>query len=121
LLLVLGLAGFDALRQQVAAACRHLDYPCAMQAAYGETGFAVILPRCDRRTAVQLGDELLRNMHGLKTAGRDGPQPAVTLSIGVAAATPAKNFQPQQLLAAADHCLYGSRSSGGGVVKSIEI
>jgi hypothetical protein len=34
---------------------------------------------------------------------------------------PPLNFPPQELLSAAAHCLYASKSSGGGGVKSIEI
>jgi len=46
------------------------------------------------------------------------------LSIHVGAATvtlPPKNFPAQDLLESADRCLYGSRTSGGNVMKSIEI
>jgi len=37
------------------------------------------------------------------------------------AALPPKNFPAEDLLKAADRCLYGSRVSGGNVLKSIEI
>ena len=43
-------------------------------------------------------------------------------SIGVAAiSVPPRNFLPASLLEGAQRCLYASRASGGGVVKSIEI
>ena len=61
-------------------------------------------------------------MYAMKTAQHGGGPQSVTLSVGVATVpVPPKNFSPEDLLNAADHCLYGSRASGGGVVKSIEI
>ena len=61
-------------------------------------------------------------MRRVRPARRGGVQQPVTLSVGVATlALPPKNFPAQDLLTAADRCLYGSRASGGGVVKSIEI
>ncbi len=61
-------------------------------------------------------------MRRLRSARRGGLRQPVTLSVGVATvALPPKNFPAEDLLAAADRCLYGSRASGGGVVKSIEI
>jgi HD-like signal output (HDOD) protein/GGDEF domain-containing protein len=122
LLLVLGVEGFDRLRRVLESACQQVDHPCAMCTAYGEAGFALILPKCERRLAVQWADQLSQAMRRLRPARRTGLQPPVTLGVGVATvALPPKNFPTQDLLAAADRCLYGSRASGGGVVKSIEI
>ena len=121
LLLVLGVEGFDGLRRLLESACRRLDHPRPMCTAYGEAGFALVLPMCERRVAVQWGDQLSQAMRPLRSA-RPGLRQPVTLSVGVATvALPPKNFPAEDLLAAADRCLYGSRASGGGVVKSIEI
>ncbi len=122
LLLLLGAKDFEELRRLLEATCRGLDHPWTTCLPHGEAGFALILPNCERRLAVELGDHLLRAMYALKTAQHAGGPQLVTLSVGVATVRlPAKNFSPADLLDAADHCLYGSRASGGGVVKSIEI
>ena len=61
-------------------------------------------------------------MRRLSTLGDRDHRTTLTLSVGVATVSlPPKNFPARDLLAAADRCLYGSRASGGGVVKSIEI
>jgi hypothetical protein len=63
-------------------------------------------------------DRIAKGAWGPGTGKRRGQ------SIGVGAATvtlPPKNFPPKDLLLAANRCVYGSRASGGGVVKSIEI
>ena len=122
LLLLLGAKDFEALRQLLEATCRGVDHPWTTCLAHGEAGFALILPNCQRRLAVELGDQLMREMHALKCSQHAGGPQSVTLSVGVATVPlPPKNFSPEDLLNAAEHCLYGSRASGGGVVKSIEI
>jgi GGDEF domain-containing protein len=122
LLLMLGAKDFEELRRLLEAACRCLDHPWMTCLAHGEAGFALILPNCQRRSAVELGDQLLRSMYALKSAQHAGGPQSVTLSVGVATVPlPPKNFSPEDLLSAAEHCLYGSRAGGGGVVKSIEI
>jgi GGDEF domain-containing protein len=121
-LLFLGAQGFETLRLQLKRVCSGVDHLGAICAAYGEAGFAIILPDCERRAAVQLGDEVMRAMHCLKLSHAVEVEQGISLSVGVASvALPLKNFPPRELLAAADRCLYGSRASGGGVVKSIEI
>ena len=122
LLTMLGVEGFDALRRRLETDCRGLDHPRAISAAYGEAGFAIILPNCERRQAVEWGDQLQREIRRFAGCRNAGVQQPIALSVGVATvALPPKNFLPQDLLAGADRCLYGSRVSGGGVVKSIEI
>ena len=59
LLTILG-AGIRELRQRLHGLCREVDHPAAVCVPRGETGFAIILPDCERRTALQLGDRLIR-------------------------------------------------------------
>jgi GGDEF domain-containing protein len=89
--------------------------------SHNESGFAVILPDCERPRAVQLGQQLLDRVRQLPTSG-PAADSAISVSVGVATLSlPPKNFPPDELLERAARCLYGSRASGGGVVKSIEI
>jgi PleD family two-component response regulator len=89
---------------------------------HGEAGFAIILPDCERRKAVEIGGELMHAVSSGAPAGLDSGSRAASLSVGVATvAMPPKNFPPSDLFATASRCLYGSHASGGGVVKSLEI
>ena len=93
-----------------------------MCTASGEAGFALILPKCERRLAVEMGDQLMQAMRRVRPGRRGGVQQPIILGVGVATLRlPPKNFPAQELLTAAQRCLYGSRACGGGVVKSIEI
>jgi GGDEF domain-containing protein len=115
-------AEFAAIEGCVERACRELDHPFKICVPHGRHGFAIVLPNCERRQAVELGnaliDEFRRTSPGGDLPGRNG----VSLSVGAAAvALPPRNFPPQHLFDGASRCLYGSHASGGGVVKSIEI
>jgi len=101
-------------------ACAGLDQPGASCLPYGEAGFALVLPACERGEAVGIGHRLIDEVGRVPRRG-DG-LPAAGVGVGLATvAMPPKNFAHEELLAAADRCLYGSLASGGGVVKSIEI
>ena len=52
LLLLLGVDGFEELRRLLEATCRGVDHPWTTCLAHGEAGFALILPNCERRLAV---------------------------------------------------------------------
>jgi HD-like signal output (HDOD) protein/GGDEF domain-containing protein len=82
---------------------------------------AVVLPDCDRRQACELTRELLVRLPGwLAEQGKlSAPVPC---SAGVATLTrPGRGSRPQDLIAAADRCLFAARASGGRVVKSIDL
>ena len=122
LLVGFGPEGFDELVCILHTACREVDHPGPICVPYGEAGFAVILPGCERQAAVRLGNGLTervrRDFSSRRLRHQFGP------SLGVGAATvslPPKNFPPADLFDAAQRCLYASHASGDAVVKSIEI
>ena len=122
LLITLGPDGFDKLLCSLHTACREVDHPCPTCLPYGEAGFAVILPDCERQTAVRLGNSLIDRVRRACSHRRSRRQPGPSLAVGAATASlPPKNLPPNDLLDAAERCLYGSHASGGAVVKSIEI
>ncbi len=110
------------LRRLLESACRGLDHPGALCLPHAEAGFALILPDCDRGPAARLGNQLIDEVRRLAPGrGPDG-RSAVSISVGAATVSlPPKNFPARDLLVAAGRCLSGSRASGGGVLKSIEI
>lgn len=110
------------LKGYVESACRGMDHPFKICVPHGEYGFAVILPNCERRQAVELGNELIDEFRRAATGSTAPGHNGVSLSVGEATvALPPRNFPPQDLFDGAGRCLYGSHASGGGVVKSIEI
>ncbi len=117
-----GLEGFHRLRSELETACRRLDHGPATCLAHGEAGFAIILKGCDRQLAVRLGNALIEKLSRAVPAADMDQRALATISVGVAAVNlPPRNFPARDLIQAANRCLYGSRSCGGGVVKSIEI
>ena len=118
LAMALGRHGFLQVRSQIGEACKHVEHQQRACLPYGEIGFLVILSDCERQAAVHLGQELIRTVRSQSRAG----SPPVSVSVGVASVSlPPVNFDPNLMLESADRCLYGARSSGGTMVKSIEI
>jgi len=92
--------------------------PTDLAARYGGEEFAVILPETSASGAAQFADMVLSAIAGLKL-----PHPAsevapfLTVSVGVAMATPEWRTSPEELLAAADQALYAAKRSGRNRVK----
>jgi len=117
-----GVEGYHRMRQLLETLGRRMDERCSFCAPYGEAGFALILPGCERREAVEDGNQLIAQIRRLDPDRDRHAARGVAVSIGIASvALPPKNFPSDDLLTAAARCLYGSQASGGGVVKSIEI
>ncbi len=122
LLMSLGPEGFAGLHRFLEKACREVDHPSATYMPLGESAFAIILPDCERQTAVRLGNQLIDRVRYGSVGRRREQQPKPQVGVGaVTVSLPPRNFPATDLLVAADRCLYGSHASGGGVVKSLEI
>jgi hypothetical protein len=122
LVMSLGVQKFDHIRAALERVCREIDHPQVLCLPYGEIGFSVILADCERRQAVELGNALWERFRRLSLDRTARETTALPLGVGTSTvAMPPKNFPPDDLLTAAERCLYGSHASGGGVVKSIEI
>jgi GGDEF domain-containing protein len=117
-----GPQGLESLRGLLERVCCSLDHHCARVMPYGEGGFAVILPDCERQAAVEFGDQMIRAFRQLVSASTPAHKRPLAIAIGAATVSlPPKNFLAGDLLKGADRCLYGAKSSGGSVVRSIEI
>ena len=116
-----GVSGMGRVRRTVEHFCRELDHPAMMCVGYGKASFALILPNCDRRAVVEDGNALIIAC-AASIRGAGPTRPPFTASVGSATvALPPKNFLAPDLMEAASRCLYGSRTAGGSVMKSIEI
>lgn len=86
-----------------------------------ETRFALLIPHCDRRQAVELGRQVLRTM---REALKVHSAASCSLRVSVGAATvhaPAKNFWPDELVQRAERCLRAAQLAGGNTLKSIGV
>jgi HD-like signal output (HDOD) protein/GGDEF domain-containing protein len=131
-LLLIELDGFDDLAfalgnehaqrivRIVRAGCRSLASTAASCEETREACLALILPACDRMAAVEAANSILRQVRSMNPPHAAGGPP-IRVSIGAATANvPARNFDPGDLIAAADRCLFAAQSAGGNAAKSIE-
>lgn len=115
----LGPLGTYGIEHQIQVACDRIDLAGANVMQLLEHRFALILPDCDRRGAVEAGNQLLRE---LRTAADGEEGRAFTVSIGASTvALPPRNFPPADLVTSAERCLNGAKLSGGNALKSIEM
>ncbi len=124
----LGQDGYHKACRWLETLCRELEFPGAVCLPIGEAAFALILIDCDRNEVAGPANELIQAVQGFAhrmdnaEEGSEGRPPVLSISVGAATvAMPPKNFPPESLVESAGRCLYGSRASGGGVLKSIEI
>jgi diguanylate cyclase (GGDEF)-like protein len=78
---------------------------------YGGEEFAIILPESTAKDAAKRANLLRLHARKLRIRHQDQTLDPVTLSMGVAA-FPEHGSTPEELLQAADHCLYQSKSEG---------
>lgn len=122
LLIACGHQTAERLIEQLGAQCRRVDHRGAVVVQSRDVQYAVILPDCDRRQAVDVSNELVASVRDAASSSVASSTAVATVSIGVASvALPPKNFPAAELIRAAERCLSGARLSGGNAVKSIEI
>jgi HD-like signal output (HDOD) protein len=104
----------DRLTELFRSRLRQADLPGQSTLCVRPREFAVTLPDCERRAALQWAGEILRELQPV--AQETG------LSLGVASiAHLPRNFSADTLINAARRCLDGALLSGGNTVKSIEV
>lgn len=105
------------LRQGILVLC---EVPCDCLLV-GEARLAVLLPDCDRQQAVAVARALIDRIAPWAVEQGVSDTPIAT-SAGVAAlAVPTGRSRPEELIDAADRCLFAAKASGGRVVKSIDV
>ncbi len=86
-----------------------------------DTRCAVVLPECDRQQAVRLARTFLDAMP-MWLLDRGEVDTMITCSAGAATlAIVTRSSRCEDLMDAADRCLFAARRSGGSVVKSIDV
>jgi len=101
----------------VGAACAAIDWPGALVTSVGPRCTALVLPRCERRQALDIFEELRFRFR--KTLSGDAIM--AKLSGGIATVgLPPRDYDPGELAASAERCLLAARSAAGDAAKSIE-
>lgn len=87
--------------------------PADLAARYGGEEFAIVMPMTDLEGACQVADRIRDGVLELRIphSGSDTGQ-WVTLSVGVAAAVPASDVEPDWFLGVADRALYSAKRAG---------
>jgi diguanylate cyclase (GGDEF)-like protein len=106
-------AGDDCLRAAAAAMKSRLGRPADLLARYGGEEFVCLLPETPTDGARAKAEDLGRAVLDLALAHADSPTaPVVTISRGVATASPALDGSPNDLLQRADAQLYAAKRAG---------
>jgi diguanylate cyclase (GGDEF)-like protein len=83
---------------------------------YGGEEFCLLLPNTDVARAVQIGEMVRAAIWSLSVPHATSAYQQVTVSVGVAAATPIELEQPKDLIEAADASLYAAKRRGRNTV-----
>ncbi len=106
------LVGDDGLRrvaQSLTAACIAQG---AMLARYGGEEFVVLLPAAGAATAGRLAQTLCERIFDESIEHSGAPEGRLSISVGLAIATPGRFDTSEQLLVAADRALYAAKHQG---------
>ena len=96
------------------------DTPCECMVVR-DGRVAVILPGCERQQAVNLA-RLFSDAAPNWLCEHGQIDTPLSFSAGIASsATPTRSSRPEDLISAADRCLFAAKRSGGSVVKSIDV
>ena len=109
----------DAVLRAIASVVRSAVRVFDVCARYGGDEFAVVMPNCDRSSAIACAERIRARLRDLRQQTRDVAWSGdLTLSIGVAVM--GDEDDPSSLLQRADECLYAAKASGKNAVRSDE-
>lgn len=108
-------AGDECLKRiagAIGAACRSID----IAARVGGEEFALLLPGVDASAAASLAERVRERIQRLGLDHPDHEHGVVTISLGVAAASPSETGGTSELLSAVDAALYQAKANGRNAV-----
>lgn len=106
------LAGDEVLKDVAGVMRRTVQRPADLTARYGGEEFTVVLPATSASGALQLAEQICAGVRALSLPNRAAPSGLVTVSIGVAASSPAQGERYAPLLRIADMALYEAKRAG---------
>jgi diguanylate cyclase (GGDEF)-like protein len=105
--------GDGCLRRVADAIAAQVRRPTDLTARYGGEEFAVVLSETPDEGALYVAETQRAAVEDLAIHHGASPvSPVVTISLGVATATPTKDESPEELLARADAALYRAKAAG---------
>jgi diguanylate cyclase (GGDEF)-like protein len=106
-------AGDDCLWMVANSLRRSLHRPADLVARYGGEEFVAVLPDTPIDGAMNVAEAMRANVEGQKITHPDSKVgDVVTISLGVAACVPGKNYTATELLNVADKALYQAKRNG---------
>jgi len=110
----------DACLRQVARVLQSaLVRPGDVLARYGGEEFIALIQDADAAGGQVVGERLRAAVEGLRIEHRGSPFGIVTISVGVASATPVGDAAPTSLIQAADRALYEAKCAGRNLVRGL--
>jgi diguanylate cyclase (GGDEF)-like protein len=85
-------------------------------ARYGGEEFCLLLPNLNSEQALRVGEMVRAAVSNLAMPHTTSPHQQITVSVGVASATPNETQQPSDLIEAADAALYAAKHRGRNAV-----
>ena len=110
--------GDECLRRVAGEIREAITRPGDLVARYGGEEFAAILPSTPNHGACAVAELLRARVERMATRHGQSPFGVVTISLGVATATPGEIFLPESLVAAADEALYRAKRAGRNRVEA---
>jgi diguanylate cyclase (GGDEF)-like protein len=115
------LAGDAGLRAVADAIKGAISRPGDLAARFGGEEFVVLLPSTDRKGASVVAHAIRARIMALAIPHAKNPLGFITVSVGVASASPTADTAATALLQAADIALYQAKSNGRNTVASVDI
>ena len=95
-----------------------LKRPADLAARWGGEEFAVVLPNTPLDGAVHVAEQIRAAVEGVRIQGAGGQVLSVTISVGVASATPDSAHTGEELIRQADAAMYEAKNAGRNRVRS---
>ena len=103
----------DSCLQIIASTLKnHINRSSDILARYGGEEFSIVLPSCKLADACRIAEQVRHAVEALNISHEDSPTGTVTVSVGVASATPVKEESADLLLRQADSALYRAKRAG---------
>ena len=106
------------LKTVAATIVSSLKRPADLAARWGGEEFAVVLPNTPLDGAVHVAEQIRAAVEGVRVPGASSQEISVTISVGVASATPDSAHTGEDLIRQADAAMYEAKSAGRNRVRS---